>query len=93
MALDPRSDKVALYYAGDEEGNPSLVNVPARDLTEADLARLLYVENVDRADDETRVTEAALTKRLLDGPYRKTKPDRPARNAAPAVAPDEKPED
>jgi hypothetical protein len=92
MALDPRSDKVVLYYTGDDEGVPALANVPTRDLTENDVARLLQVENTDRPEDETRVTENALLKRLLDGPYRKTKPDRPADKTTPAAAPETQPE-
>lgn len=62
MSYDPSSDKVALYYTGNDAGEPSLVNVPARDLTESDMARL---ESIEGSDPEER---------LLAGPYRKTKP-------------------
>lgn len=62
MSYDPSSDKVALYYTGDESGEPHIVNVPARDLTENDMARLESTEG------------DGLEERLLAGPYRKTKP-------------------
>lgn len=41
--LDPRSDRVALVYAGDDSGTPALSGVPARSLTEGDLCRILYI--------------------------------------------------
>lgn len=44
MSIDPTSDKVALYYTGDESGQPYVQGVPARDLTENDLHRLYVVE-------------------------------------------------
>lgn len=62
MSYDPSSDKIALYYTGDDSGQPSIVNVPARDLTESDMARL---EEIQGSDPEEG---------LLAGPYRKTKP-------------------
>lgn len=75
MSIDPRSDKVALYYTGDASGNPSLSGVPARDLTENDVHRLLVEEH------GTVPTGAALASaldklydRLTAGPYRKTNP-------------------
>jgi hypothetical protein len=94
MALDPTSDKVALYYTGDDEGNPYVVNVPARDLTENDLARLLYVEHGSTLSGAAQSNALdALTSRLTAGPYRKTKPDAPAaRKDTPASEPEQAPE-
>lgn len=74
MSIDPRSDKVALYYTGNEAGEPSLSGVPARDLTENDLARLVYVEHgaLSGAAHDNAVEK--ITDRLTAGPYRKTEP-------------------
>lgn len=45
-AIDHRSAATALTYTGDAEGNPSLRGVPARNLSHADIARLVYVRTV-----------------------------------------------
>lgn len=38
-------DRVVLHYSGDESGNPYAMGIPARDLTESDIARLVYVDS------------------------------------------------
>ncbi|MES2210958.1 MAG: hypothetical protein V4515_12370 [Chloroflexota bacterium] len=48
--FDPRSDRVVLHYLGSDEGVPSLVGIPARDLTEADIARLVYARALNDYD-------------------------------------------
>jgi hypothetical protein len=74
--IDPRSDRIALHYTGSEAGEPAIAGVPARDLTENDVARLIYV------DHGTVLTGAAYQNavdkkldELRDGPYRSTDPD------------------
>jgi hypothetical protein len=51
-ALDPRSARVVLTYTGNNAGEPSIASVPARDLTENDLCRLLLEQGgkLDQAD-------------------------------------------
>lgn len=62
----------ALFYTGDASGQPSIHGIPARDLTDADLERLAFVESTRTNTD---VSVADLTKRLADTPlYRKTAP-------------------
>lgn len=51
-SLDPRSDAIALHYRGDEAGEPNIPGVPARDLTENDLCRLVFVRSGHTADDK-----------------------------------------
>ncbi len=41
-AFDPRSEAVVLVYQGGEDGVPHLLGIPSRDLTQADIARLVY---------------------------------------------------
>lgn len=48
--FDPRSDAVVLTYRGSEDGTPSLHGIPARDLTEADICRLVYQAGVTAYD-------------------------------------------
>ncbi len=48
--IDPRSDRVVLRYLGSPEGEPALVGIPARDLTEADIARLVYARALNDYD-------------------------------------------
>lgn len=74
------SDKVALFYTGNDEGEPHVSGVPARDLTDEDIARLVYIEGGGKN------AEGKLIDRLTAGPYRKTKPDAPA-HSTPAAAP------
>ena len=50
QAFDPRSDRVVLHYLGSEEGVPALGAIPARDLTEADIARLVYAAALNDYD-------------------------------------------
>lgn len=90
MSIDPRSDRIALYYTGDDAGVPSMSGVPARNLTEGDIARLVYERRV-AADPYNRPAplsgaagEAVVDKlmeELTKGPYRKTDP---AKTATPA---------
>lgn len=91
MSLDPRSDKVALYYTGNDSGEPSMFGIPARDLTENDIARELFVRHGGKTLSgaaESRATDALLDE-LTAGPYRRTKPepDKPADKTSPAAAP------
>jgi len=37
-------DRVVLHYTGDESGLPYAHGIPARDLTESDIARLVYID-------------------------------------------------
>lgn len=91
MALDPRSDKVVLFYTGDDEGRPAISGVPARDLTENDVARQLYIRHGGKELSGAAQTKAieALYDELTAGPYRKTKPetgDKPTPAAAPETS-------
>ncbi len=68
MKLDPRSARIALIYTGTDAGDPHLSGIPARDLTENDLAHLvtrLYGDVTEKAADHLVAT-------LVAGPYRKT---------------------
>lgn len=78
MSIDRRSDKVALHYTGDDSGHPSISGVPARDLTENDVARLVYVDHGDLSGAAFDGAVDKLTDRLTAGPYRKT-PEPPAK--------------
>ncbi len=82
MKIDPRSDKVALYYTGTDAGEPSISGVPARDLTENDVARLVYVEHGDMSGAAHEKSADKVVDQLTDGPYRKTKPSDEAEPSA-----------
>lgn len=86
--MDPRSEKVALYYTGSDPDREYVPGVPARDLTEADIARQLYIRHGGKALSGAAESNAsaALLDELAAGPYRRTKPESPAKSA-----PDEKP--
>lgn len=87
-SIDPRSDRIALFYTGGDDGVPNVAGVPARDLTEGDVARLVYIERVSKVqpgeDAPGELTGAAadaahgaLMDRLADtGVYRRTDPDK-----------------
>ena len=49
-SFDPRSERVVLEYRGSEDGVPALGGIPARDLTEADLCRLVYARALNDYD-------------------------------------------
>ena len=72
MSIDPRSSKVALYYTGNDAGEPAISGVPARDLTENDLARLVYVEHGEISGAAHDNATDKIVDRLTAGPYRKT---------------------
>ena len=74
MKIDPRSDKVALHYTGNDAGEPAISGVPARDLTENDLARLVRIEHGDISGAAHANATDKLVDGLLAGPYRKTAP-------------------
>lgn len=76
-ALDARSERIYLYYTGDDEGNPNIPGVPARDLSENDVARLLFIEHGEELHGAAQEKSlAALTERLSEGGlYRRTKPE------------------
>lgn len=74
MKIDPRSAKTALYYTGTDAGEPSISGVPARDLSENDLARLVYIQHGDISGAAHEKSAEAIVDRLTAGPYRKTKP-------------------
>lgn len=74
MKIDPRSDRVALHYTGSEAGEPAVSGVPARDLTENDLARLVFIEHGDLSGAARAAASDKLVDRLTSGPYRKTPP-------------------
>lgn len=92
MALDPRSDKVALYYTGTDADREYVSGIPARDLTEADVARELYIRHGQRHLSGAAQEKAVdtLYDQLTAGPYRRTKPesDKPTGKSTPAAAPD-----
>lgn len=92
MSLDPRSDRIVLHYTGDESGQPYISGVPARDLTENDVARLLFVEHGDELHGAAQSAAVGkLYDRLTAGPYRRTEPSKPAAKPArkaPAPAPE-----
>ena len=51
-AFDPRSEAIVLAYQGTADGTPYLNGIPARDLTEADICRLVYARGVNEYDGE-----------------------------------------
>lgn len=75
MKIDPRSARIALHYTGSDAGEPAISGVPARDLTENDVARLVYVEHGDLSGAAENNATEKLVDRLLAGPYRKTAPE------------------
>lgn len=74
MKVDPRSDKVALHYTGSDAGEPNISGVPARDLTENDIARQVYIHHGDISGAAFLNATEKLVDRLTEGPYRKTPP-------------------
>lgn len=52
QTFNPRSNAVVLAYQGDEAWAPALNGIPARDLTEADICRLVYMTAVNAYDGE-----------------------------------------
>lgn len=48
--FDPRSETVVLEYRGGADGEPHLLGIPSRDLTEADVCRLVYARAVNEYD-------------------------------------------
>lgn len=73
MKIDPRSDKVAMFYTGNDAGEPAIGGVPARDLTENDVARLVYVDH--GSELHGAAYDKAIDKKLDElrtGPYRST---------------------
>lgn len=56
---------VSLSYTGDDEGNPHISGVPARDLTEAEVDFLAVRRGTTTAD---------LIEELIAGPYRQAAP-------------------
>lgn len=100
--IDPRSDKVVLHYTGDDAGSPAVFGVPARDLTENDVARLVYVEHGELSGAAATSATDALLERLLAGPYRRTpvaggtkkvKAEAPTTEAATELEPEPTPAD
>ena len=68
----PASEPVALYYTGDASGEPNIHGIPARDLTEADIERLAFVES---QRDGKEIKADKISERLAATPlYRKTAP-------------------
>lgn len=68
----PDEPKPALFYTGDASGEPYIHGIPARDLSEADLDRLAFVEST--REDKT-ITADKISERLAATPlYRKTAP-------------------
>lgn len=82
MSVDPRSAKVALYYTGTDAGEPSISGVPARDLSENDVARLVYIEHGELSGAAFDNATDKIVDRLTDGPYRKT-PAEPSATSKP----------
>lgn len=74
MKIDPRSDRIALHYTGSDAGEPAISGVPARDLTENDIARLVFVDHGDLSGAAHQNATDKLVDRLTAGPYRKTPP-------------------
>lgn len=69
---EPQPAPIALYYTGDDSGEPHINGVPARDLTEHDIERLAYVESQREGKD---IKPATISERLAATPlYRKTAP-------------------
>lgn len=89
MKIDPQSTRIALHYTGTDAGEPAISGVPARDLTEHDVARLVYVDHGDISGAAHAAATDKLVTRLTDGPYRKTEPDKarkPVKAADPTPA-------
>lgn len=77
MSIDPRSDRIALYYTGNDGGEPAISGVPARDLTENDIARQLFIRHGNVPTGAAGEKAAgALYDELTAGPYRRTPPDK-----------------
>jgi len=75
VKIDPRSDRIALHYTGNDAGEPAISGVPARDLTENDIARLLTIEHGDGLRGAARTGAIdKLVDELTAGPYRRTAP-------------------
>ncbi len=72
MKIDPRSDRIALHYTGSDAGEPAISGIPARDLTENDLARLVSIDHGDISGAAHHAATDSLVTRLVAGPYRKT---------------------
>lgn len=99
MKIDPRSADVALHYTGTDAGEPAISGVPARDLTENDVARLVYVQHGEIHGAAHQNAVEKLVDELTQGPYRRTpeppkksksKPKSPAAPVPqPVAAPDE----
>ena len=53
--FDPRSAAVTLRYLGDASGEPHIAGFPARDLSDNDLARLVWLRS-DRSKSAVDVT-------------------------------------
>jgi hypothetical protein len=92
VKIDPRSDRIALHYTGSEAGEPAISGVPARDLTENDVDRLVFVEHGELKGAARQASVDKLLDRLTDGPYRRTpapvaKPKAKAKKAAAAPSP------
>jgi hypothetical protein len=95
VKIDPRSDSIALHYTGNEAGEPAISGVPARDLTQNDVARLVLIEHGDLRGAARQAAIDKLVDGLLEGPYRKTAPaskKASSKKPAPATAPDTDPQ-
>lgn len=90
MKIDARSDKVALHYTGNDAGEPAVSGVPARDLTQNDIARIVAVDHGELKGAARQSAIDATVTRLTAGPYRVTAPKAPAapaKSKTPASAP------
>lgn len=61
LPLDPRSDRIVLAYSGGAAGEPHVEGVPARDLSENDLCRLLVVRGAGPAAADDLIAELTAT--------------------------------
>lgn len=75
MKIDPASTRIALFYTGNEAGEPHVSGVPARDLTENDIAWLVGRAHGDLAGAAFDKASDKLVDDLTAGPYRRTAPD------------------
>lgn len=90
MKIDARSDKIALHYTGSDAGEPAISGVPARDLTENDIDRLLYVRRTEAEGGTPEPIHGAARQASIDsivdeltaGPYRITAPPSETKPAA-----------
>lgn len=82
MKIDPRRDRIALHYTGNDAGEPAISGVPARDLTENDVARLVYVQHGELSGAAFEKATDKLADELTDGPYRRTPPPDTAATSA-----------